>query len=153
METLSRNYDSKMVTEKGLVSVIIPIYNGKHHLSNLIESLKNQTYKKIEIITVDNNSSDNSLKQLEKINEKIPIVIASNKKNEGYCGGCNKGIEVSKGEYLLFLSQDRLMKNDWIEKAVLKIEENNRDFLKSGQLCQICKILIHMYIKSNITKN
>ena len=126
MEIFSKNSHgfNMQNSEKGLVSIIIPIYNGKHLLSDLIESLKNQTYKKIEIITIDNNSSDNSLEELEKINEKIPIVIASNKTNEGYCGGCNKGIEISKGEYLLFLSQDRLMKNNWVEKAVLKIEEN-----------------------------
>ena len=125
MDTLDKtSFNAKILKEKALVSVIIPIYNGEYHLSNLIESLKNQTYKKIEIIMVDNNSSDDSLKKLEKMNEKISIIIVSNKKNEGYCGGCNKGIEVSKGEYLLFLSQDRLMKSDWIEKAVLKIEEN-----------------------------
>lgn len=110
--------------EKGLVSIIIPIYNGNEHIEELIKSIKNQTYKKIEIIAIDNNSNDDSLKTLKKINEDMPIVIFSNEINRGYCGGCNKGIEIAKGEYLLFLSQDRLMKNDWIEKAILKIKEN-----------------------------
>ena len=91
-------------SQKGLVSIIIPIYNGESHLVELIESLINQTYKKIEIITVDNNSTDNSLKMLEILSkEKTPLRIFSNKKNEGYCGGCNKGIENAYGEFLLFI--------------------------------------------------
>lgn len=109
-------------SKKGLVSIIIPIYNGESGIEELIDSLVNQTYKNIEIILVDNNSTDNSINKLKKLNnEKILLKIFSNKKNEGYCGGCNKGIEKANGEFLLFLSQDRIMNNDWIEKTVKEI--------------------------------
>ena len=128
METIYKNHHKSEIfpSQKGLVSVIIPIYNGEKHVDELIKSITNQTYKNIEIITVDNNSTDNSMKKLNIINQKIPLIIFSNQKNEGYCGGCNKGIEIAKGEYFLFLSQDRLMNNDWVEKTVTKIKQDEK---------------------------
>ena len=138
METIKKNeYKSEIFhSQKGLVSVIIPVYNGESRLEELIKSLMNQTYKKIEIIAVDNNSRDNSVKILEILNkEKIPLRIFLNKQNEGYCGGCNKGIENANGEFLLFLSQDRIMNFDWIEKTV---DEMNNDE-KTG--CIIGKVV------------
>ena len=114
-------------TQSELVSVIIPVYNGEQHLEELIDSLKNQTYERLEIITVNNNSTDDSVKLLKLFNEKkIPLNIFSNEKNEGYCGGCNKGIEHASGEYLLFLSQDRIMDNDWIKKTVTKMDQDKK---------------------------
>lgn len=109
----------------GLVSIIIPLYNGQEHLLELIQSLKNQTYNKIEVIVIDNNSTDDSVELLKSLSEKIiPLNIFLNKKNEGYCGGCNEGIKHASGEYLLFLSQDRIMNEDWIEKTVTEINKN-----------------------------
>ena len=115
--------ESSGFPKKGLVSIIIPVYNGEKNIDELIKSLTGQTYENVEIIAVDNNSTDNSIKKLK--NYESIITIFSNKQNEGYCGGCNKGIEIAKGEYFLFLSQDRLMKKDWIEKAIKKIQEKN----------------------------
>jgi len=129
METSNENIHKSEIdfSGKGLVSIIIPVYNGEQHLEELIKSLINQTYKKIEIITVDNNSTDNSIKFLESVNEeKTPLKIVSNKKNTGYCGGCNKGIENAHGEFLLFLSQDRIMNSDWIEKTIVEMNKNKK---------------------------
>jgi GT2 family glycosyltransferase len=137
MEIINKNqYESKITqSQKGLVSIIIPVYNGEHHLDELIGNLVNQTYKKIEIITVDNNSTDNSLELLKVLSkEKTFLRIFSNKKNEGYCGGCNKGIENAYGEFLLFLSQDRIMNNDWIEKIVDEINENEKTACVIGKV-------------------
>ena len=122
-------------SKKGLVSIIIPVFNGESRIEELIDSLINQTYKNIEIITVDNNSTDNSIKILEKLNdEKISLKIFSNIKNEGYCGGCNKGIKNANGEFLLFLSQDRIMNNDWIEKTVIEMNENEKTACVIGKV-------------------
>ena len=123
-------------SEKELVSVVIPVYNGEKFLVKLLDSLQKQTYKKLEIITVNNNSKDNSLNLLKSLNEKIDFKIISNKKNEGYSGGCNRGFDVATGNYVLFLSQDRVMNNDWIEKTVSKMKENE----KIG--CVIGKVII-----------
>lgn len=114
-------------SQNGLVSVIVPLYNGQKHLLELIQSLKNQTYNKIEVIIVDNNSVDDSVKLLKSLSEKIiPLNIFLNKENEGYCGGCNEGIKHAKGEYLLFLSQDRIMSNDWIETTIAKMNQDEK---------------------------
>ena len=129
MEIINKNqHESKIIqSQKGLVSIIIPVYNGEPHLDELIENLVNQTYKKIEIITIDNNSTDNSLELLKVLSKgKTFLRIFSNKKNEGYCGGCNKGIENAYGEFLLFLSQERIMNNDWIEKIVDEVNKNEK---------------------------
>ena len=64
MKTVKNNHHESEIypLEKGLVSVIIPVYNGEEHIEKLIKSITNQTYKNIEIITVDNDSTDNSIK-------------------------------------------------------------------------------------------
>ncbi len=122
--------------KKELVSVIIPVYNGEKCLVQLIDSLKKQTYDNLEIITVDNNSIDNSLNLLKSLNENINLKIIQNKKNEGYSGGCNRGFNIATGDYILFLSQDRMMNDNWIEKTVSKIKEDK----KIG--CVIGKVII-----------
>ena len=114
-------------SQSRLVSVIVPLYNGQKHLLELIQSLKNQTHNKIEVIIVDNNSTDDSVILLKSLSEKIiPMNIFLNKKNEGYCGGCNEGIKHANGEYLLFLSQDRIMSDDWIEKTIAKMNQDEK---------------------------
>ena len=114
-------------SQSGLVSVIVPLYNGQKHLLELIQSLKNQTHDKIEVIIVDNNSTDDSVRLSKSLSEKIiHLNIFLNKKNEGYCGGCNEGIKHANGEYLLFLSQDRIMSNDWIEKTIAKMNQDEK---------------------------
>lgn len=108
-------------SEKPLVAIIIPVYNGKKLLENLLLSIQSQTYKNYEVIAVDNKSSDNSLNILNSFKEIIPMKIILNEKNEGYCGGCNKGIENAKGDLFLFLSQDRIISSNWLDKSVTKI--------------------------------
>jgi GT2 family glycosyltransferase len=108
---------------KSLVSVIIPVYNGEEYLELLINSIKTQTYSNIEIIAIDNNSLDNSVKLL-KSKYQNEIKIIQNKKNLGYCIASNQGLENSNGEHILFLSQDRIFENDWIEKTVTKMKSD-----------------------------
>ena len=104
-----------------LVSIIIPVYNGEQYLEKLIASLKEQTYHNVEIIAVDNRSTDSSAKILNSFRTKVPIKIVSNERNEGYCGGCNRGIGNSNGEFLLFLSQDRIIEPDWLKKTIARM--------------------------------
>lgn len=107
-----------------LVSIIIPVYNGVHYLEPLLNSLKKQTYSNIEIIAIDNNSSDNSMGLLKKYQNQLKII--QNKKNLGYCIASNQGLENANGEHILFLSQDRVFENDWIEKTVIEMESNSK---------------------------
>ena len=95
------------------VSVIIPHWNGIDILSDCLESLSKNTYPNLEIIVVDNASTDASS---EWVSLHYPdIKLVQNNKNYGYAGGCNKGAKVSLGDYLIFLNNDTIHNEDFIE--------------------------------------
>ena len=98
---------------KSKVSIIIPHYNGIEVLSECLDSLFQSTYPNIEVIVVDNGSSDDSVDWL-KTNHSQVIVI-ENDKNLGYAGGCNVGALAASGEYLLFLNNDTIHNPDFVE--------------------------------------
>ena len=96
------------------VSVIVPVYNVEKYLERCLDSLINQTLKDIEIIAVNDGSTDNSLEILNKYAEKDTRIKVINKKNEGVSVARNIGIDESEGEYLTFVDSD-----DWIDKEML----------------------------------
>tara|TARA_Y100000996_G_C22552795_1_gene654357 strand:- start:2380 stop:3408 length:1029 start_codon:yes stop_codon:yes gene_type:complete len=97
-----------------LVSIIILNYNAGELLLNCVESIKKSTYSNLEILVVDNISSDNS--QI-KCKEKFPeIKLIQNNKNFGYCEGNNIGIKNAKGEFIVILNPDTLVEPNWLEK-------------------------------------
>ena len=98
---------------KSKVSIIIPHHNGIEVLSECLDSLFQSTYPNIEVIVVDNGSSDDSVDWL-KTNHSQVIVI-ENDKNLGYAGGCNVGALAASGEYLLFLNNDTIHNPDFVE--------------------------------------
>ena len=87
------------------VSVIIPLYNEEKYILECINSVINQTYKNLEIIIVDDKSTDNSLKILEQIKDDRIKTIKLDK-NSGVAHARNKGVEVSTGDYICFLDSD-----------------------------------------------
>jgi len=110
--------------QKPKVSVIIPHHNNYEILNECIGSLKKVSYKNIEIIIVDNNSSDGSIDQIEK--DFNDINIYRSKVNLGYSGGCNTGVKKANGELLLFLNNDTVHNSDFIDHLVSKILSNDR---------------------------
>jgi GT2 family glycosyltransferase len=107
-----------------LVSIIIPHWNGIDVITECLESLQRATYPNLEIIVVDNNSTDDSVNYIRKTFPKV--VIFENGLNEGYAGGCNRGSEIAKGEYLLFLNNDTIHEPNWIEPLVQLLEKNTK---------------------------
>ncbi len=105
-----------------LVSIIIPHWNGIDVITECLESLDRATYPILEIIVVDNNSFDDSVNHIRKLFPKV--IIFENSRNEGYAGGCNRGSEIAKGEYLLFLNNDTIHEPNWIEPLVQLLENN-----------------------------
>jgi len=99
-----------------LVSIIIPHWNGIDVLSECIDSLNNTKYSNFEIIVVDNASSDDSVKWINNNHPKINIV--ENDQNYGYAGGCNRGIKISKGDYIVFLNNDTIQEKNWLSNLV-----------------------------------
>jgi len=98
-------------SKEDLVSVIIPIFNSEKFLKESIESVLNQTYKNIEIIAVDDGSSDNSLKILKQYSNKITIVSQT---NQGLAHALNAGIKKMIGKWFKWFSPDDIL----IPKAI-----------------------------------
>lgn len=98
------------------ISVISPIYNGEKYISNLIKSLKNQTFKDFEFILVNDGSTDNTLDIAEKelSNSKINYKII-NQKNSGQSRARNIGIQCAKGEWIVTIDSDDTIQSGYLE--------------------------------------
>src|SRR5687768_16498981 len=105
---------------KGLVTIIVLNYNGKEFLKDCISSIKKQTYKKIEVLVTDNNSTDGSLEYLAKLSF---VRVLKHKKNYGYAKANNLGALAAKGEYIFFVNNDTKLFKDCIKKLVASYEE------------------------------
>lgn len=106
------------------VSIIVLNWNGKRFLRNCLDSLRKLTYKSIEVIVVDNNSTDGSQDFIKK---KYPeFILIENKKNSGFAGGNNIGFNVSKGKYVVFLNNDTVTTPDFLEPLIRDCEEDSR---------------------------
>ena len=104
------------MSENPLVSIIILNYNAGELLLNCIGSIKKSTYKNLEIIVVDNISTD---KSQETCKEKYPdIKLIQNNENFGYCEGNNIGIREAKGDYIIILNPDTIVESNWIEALI-----------------------------------
>ena len=104
------------------VSVIIPMHNSSKYILECLDSVINQTYKELEILLIDDKSSDKTIRKIKSIKDKRIKIIKLNK-NMGAATARNKGIEVSTGEYICFLDSDDYWKLDKIEKQVKFMKE------------------------------
>jgi len=105
-----------------LVSVVIVNYNGKKYLKECLQSLKNAEYKNIEILLVDNGSSDDSLVYVRRY---FPLVIIIElKENVGFAGGNNIGMKMAKGKYVLMLNNDTKADKNFIDELVNVFEHD-----------------------------
>lgn len=114
------------------VSVIIPVYNAEKYLSECMESVLSQTYKNIEIICVDDGSTDNSAKiirHFQKKDQRIKLLQQTNQ----YAGVArNNGFALAKGEYAIFLDADDYFEQSLIEKMLAAIYEKDADIVICG---------------------
>lgn len=115
-----------MIQDLPLVSVVIPNFNNSRYIVKTIKSVFAQTYKNIEIILVDDGSTDSSLETLKPFENQI-IVIASD--NNGAAHARNLGIRASSGEILAFMDSDDLWEPTKIEKQVLKMLTEGLDLV------------------------
>lgn len=97
------------------LSIIVPIYNAQNHLKKCIESIINQTEKDIEIILIDDGSTDDSLKICNEYQRKDFRINVIHQNNSGVSIARNQGIKIAKGEYIGFVDSD-----DWIDLDMFK---------------------------------
>jgi glycosyltransferase involved in cell wall biosynthesis len=101
-----------------LVSVIIPCYNVEDYIEECLNSVIFQTYKPIEIICINNNSTDSTLQKLQEFKNKYPDLILDNEFKPGANASRNKGLKISKGEWIQFLDADDLLEPTKIEHQI-----------------------------------
>ncbi len=92
--------------EIGLISVIVPVYNSAEFLEKCLESLVNQSYKNIEIILVNDGSKDNSLEIINQFANKDSRVVVIDQQNMGATQARKRGVQESKGEWIIFCDAD-----------------------------------------------
>lgn len=115
-----------------LVSIVVPIYNAENYIERCINSIINQNYKNIEIILVNDGSTDNSLKICETfaLNDKRIIIISQ--KNMGVSTARNIGINVAKGEYISFVDSDDTIEDNYIQELVDNSNSGKADVVICG---------------------
>ena len=114
-----------------MVSVIIPVYNREKTIKKAIESVLEQTYTDLEVIIVDDCSTDKTIEVVESIADKR-IRLVKNPKNGGACKARNLGIDHANGELIAFQDSDDYWHADKLEKSVHFLEEKDADFVFSA---------------------
>lgn len=113
--------------EKNLISIIVPIYNTEKYLRKCVNSIINQTYKDLEIILVDDGSSDTCPKICDEFAEIDNRIVVLHKKNEGVSAARNSGLDIAKGEYIGFVDSDDYIAPDMYEMLLTRILKENSD--------------------------
>lgn len=108
-----------------LISVIIPIYNVEQYLNQCLQSICMQSYKNLEIILVDDGSSDHGPEMCDEWAEKDSRIHVIHKKNGGLSEARNVGISCAKGEYIAFVDSDDWVEKDLYQKLWNELHKNN----------------------------
>ena len=114
---------------KEMVSCIVPVYNTDKYVYDCLESLRNQTYKKIELIVIDDGSTDNSLSEIKRfcddnLDRFYNIHIKQHEFNKGLCAAINTGLRGVNGEYVMWFDSDDLLDENCIAQKIEYLKEN-----------------------------
>ena len=110
-----------------LISIIVPVYNVEKYLERCVNSIINQTYKNIEIILVNDGSTDNSGNICDKFGKKDSRIKIIHKSNGGLSDARNAGLKIAKGEYIGFVDSDDYIKEDMFETLYNLNKEHNSE--------------------------
>ncbi len=124
--------------ENELISVVIPTYNRAYIIFKSIESVLNQTYRNIELIIVDDGSTDDTVKNLRNIKDKR-LQIVQLEKNSGMCAARNAGTKVSKGKYIAIHDSDDIWDLEKLEKQYKFMKKTGCDLA----FCQMRRINVN----------
>lgn len=136
-----------------MFSVIIPLYNKELSVKNTIQSVLNQSYQDFEIVIVNDGSTDNSVKEVEKLDDKRIRLI--HQENQGVSAARNKGIKEARNEWVAFLDADDLWMKEHLEEYGNAIESSpNINWLSSGYTTKTKKKEIdNIYSKGGVLNN
>jgi len=109
-------------TQIPLVSIVIPNWNGVHHLPTCLESLRCQTFRDFEVIVADNGSTDGSLGLLACHYPEVQVLALG--ENRGFAGACNAGVRAAQGEFIVLLNNDTETDPNWLEEVVAAFQRH-----------------------------
>ncbi|WIH96292.1 glycosyltransferase [Empedobacter falsenii] len=121
------------------ISIIIPVYNGENNILNCYESINNQTIESLEIIFINDGSTDKSLDIIKEIKLKDDRVIIIDQKNQGVSSARNNGIKVATSEYIGFIDVDDIIYPEYYSKLLSNI--NNNEIIISNILLEKDNVL------------
>ena len=113
-----------------MISVIVPVYNVEEYLEECLESIKRQTYTDIEVILVNDGSTDRSKEICERYCEKDSRFKLVNQENKGLSGARNRGMLESKGEFISFVDSDDVLKEDMLEQLMKQMTSEDIDIVE-----------------------
>lgn len=125
-----------MIYQRGLVSIITPLYNAEQYIGETIQSVLNQTYKDWEMIIVDDASTDHGIEIVRQYSDSLRtahrIKLMENHKNLGVARSRNRAIRKAKGQYIAFLDSDDLWMYEKLEKQISFMKKQDIAFCYSA---------------------
>lgn len=115
---------------RDLISVVVPVYNVEKYLKESLDSIVNQTYHNLQIILVDDGSTDNSGAICDKYAEKDDRITVIHQKNEGAGSAKNTGLKYVKGDYLSIIDSDDYIEKNMYEKMLHYMKENDAEIVQ-----------------------
>lgn len=124
------------ITNSRPISVIVPVYNHEHYVADTINSIINQTFSNIELIVINDGSTDNSyqvvMEMEQQCNKRFSNFVCIDKDNEGAVKTLNQGIRIAQGEYIYIIASDDLAEPDALEILFTFLSENSDYALAVG---------------------
>ncbi|GBG97256.1 glycosyltransferase family 2 protein [Lactococcus termiticola] len=120
------------MAEKPLISVILPVYNAESYLAESLDSLLNQSYQELEILAVNDGSTDQSLAILEAYAKADARLRVISQKNRGQGSARNQGLDEAQGAYISFVDSDDLLAPQYFEALLSALVESQADFSTSA---------------------
>ena len=115
------------MNDYGKVSVILPVYNGEKYIQETIKSILRSVYQNIEVLVVDDGSTDNSLMCCRQLQEQDSRIIVYSKENGGTVSARNYGIAKASGKYLCFCDQDDIVDSECYSKQTERMEQDGSE--------------------------
>ncbi|MCH5225119.1 MAG: glycosyltransferase family 2 protein [Muribaculaceae bacterium] len=116
--------------EENLISVIVPVFNTERYLSQCLDSILSQSHRRVEVIVINDGSTDFSLEIALKYAEKDDRVVVYSNENGGPSKARNRGLEVATGDFITFVDSDDLLLPDALEIMLEVLKENDADIVE-----------------------
>jgi glycosyltransferase involved in cell wall biosynthesis len=139
--------------QKPLISIIIPVYNAEKYLVKCLDSVVNQTYRNLEIILVDDGSTDKSPEICEEYAKKDNRIKLLHKENGGVSSARNAGLSMISGEYIAWVDSDDYVETDYIEYMYKLLAEHDADISSCKRLLFKCSLKDEVEQNTNLSKS